>query len=110
MNADKVTAILQQMAHVLRQNEHTGQADYVVAIQTIAEWDASAIGPALTSGAMWGGSGAVWEVGDFESQDDKHRFWQLLVELVAEMRSAGIQSESSDFVAGTLKDWIATGV
>ena len=110
MNADKLTAILQQIAHVLRENGHTGQADYVAAIQTIAGWDSSAIAPALTSGAMWGGSGAVWEVGEFESPDDRLSFWQLLIELVAEMRRAGIQSDGSDFVARMLKDWISTGV
>ena len=110
MNSEKVSTILQQMNDLLRRSGNTGQADFVSSIRTLLDTDSPDVTSHLTSVDMWGGSGAVWEVGYFESPDDKRAFWQLVVDLAHEMRSAGIQHERSLFVADTLSEWLASGV
>jgi hypothetical protein len=102
--------ILTQLEPILRRNEHPGQADYVAAVATIAEWDPIAAVPALTSGAMWGGSGAVWEVGTFESAAERREFFQLLMQLVVAMKASGISSAGASDRAATLSQWIEQGL
>jgi hypothetical protein len=102
--------ILGQLEQILRRNDHPGQANYVAAVATIAEWDPIAVIPALTSGAMWGGSGAVWEVGTFDSATDRREFSKLLMQLVEAMKAQGINSPGADDRAAILSQWIEKGL
>src|SRR5580692_4973168 len=88
-------SILRRLEAILRRNDHP-QADYVAAVATIAEWDSTAIGPALASGAMWGSAGSVFDVGEFEHAEDRHGFWRLLVQLAGAMKDQGIESTSAE--------------
>jgi hypothetical protein len=106
-NVDQITETLRQMSELLRQAGHPGQAEYVLAVRIIAQWDSSAVTPALTSGAMWGGSGSVWDVGEFESDDAKRQYWRLLIDLVAEMHAARIHCEAADARSKALAAWLA---
>jgi hypothetical protein len=99
-------SILRRLEAILRRNDHPGQADYVAAVATIAEWDYTAIGPALSSGAMWGSAGAVWEVGQFERADDQHCFWRLLVQLAEAMKNQRIESPAAESTAEILSQWL----
>jgi hypothetical protein len=103
-------SVLRQMEQVLRRNDHPGQADYVAAVAKIAEWDPIAVAPALTSGAMWGGSGSVWDVGRFDSAIDRREFCQSLVQLAEEMRIQGINSAGADSRAEILSQWLKQGL
>jgi hypothetical protein len=98
-------SILRRLEAILRRNDHP-QADYVAAVATIAEWDSTAIGPALASGAMWGGAGAVWDVGQFERKDDHRCYWRLLVQLVEAMKAQGIESPSAESRAEIFSQWL----
>jgi hypothetical protein len=101
--------ILRQVEQILRRNDHPGQAAYVAAVATIAEWDSTAVAPALTSGAMWGGSGAVWEVGTFDVAGDRLEFYRTLMQLVEAMRAQGIDSPGANNRASILSQWIRNG-
>jgi hypothetical protein len=98
-------SILRGLETILRRSGHP-QADYVAAIATIADWDRTAVGPALASGALWGGSGSVCDVAEFERADDKKCFWRLLVQLAAAMKAQGIESPSEESSAGILSQWL----
>jgi hypothetical protein len=107
---EQVIATLRKMAHLLEANEHPGQAAYVAALATVGEWDQDAMIPGLRSGAMWGGSGAVWEVGEFSSVEEQRLYWNQLIRLVEEMRSAGIESKSAESIVLILQQWVAMGL
>jgi hypothetical protein len=107
---NQIVATLREMAHTLEANEHPGQAAYVAALATIGEWDHDAMIPGLCSGAMWGGSGAVWEVGRFPSIDEKHVYWSHLIRLLEQMQSAGIRAERAESLLPILRNWVARGL
>jgi hypothetical protein len=44
---------------------------------------------------MWGGSGAVWEVGVFDSKEEEREFQLLIVQLVEEMIACGIKNRGA---------------
>lgn len=102
INVDRIIAVLREMAHTLEANGHP-QAAYVSALATIGEWDGTAMVPGLKSGAMWGSSGSVWEAGEFRSSEEKRRYWSQIVQLVEEMRRAGIEDGGGEWVAATLR-------
>ena len=102
--------ILKRMEQILQRNDHPGQAEYVAAVATIAEWDPIAVIPTLTSGVMWGGSGAVWDVGRFEAAEDRREFFRSLVQLVEAMRAQGINSPGAIDRAAILSEWIEKGL
>jgi hypothetical protein len=106
---ESLIAILKEIAEFLTRNGHSGQAEYVSALATITQWDQTAVGPGLTSGAMWGGSGSVWEVG-FDSREEHRTYWRLLVRLVEEMRQAGITSPGAEFAATAMANWLKSGI
>ena len=110
MKSVKIIQILHRLAELLRKNGHPAQADYVAAIATIAEWDFSACCPALSSGAMWGGSGSVWEVGEFNFASEKRTFYLMLIELFEAMRSEAIQGVGAEQTVRVLKQWLAAGI
>ena len=107
---DPIVLTLREMASVLKANGHTGQGEYVAALATIGEWDQGAMIPGLCSGAMWGGAGAVWEVGEFASHEEKRSFWSLVIRLAGEMRSAEIRTQVADDIAAILREWVAKGI
>jgi hypothetical protein len=110
VNRYNVIPLLQEIARLLESNGHPGQANYVSALATVADWDSTAVGPGLASGAMWGGSGSVWEVGEFNSREDRRRFLQLLLQLVDEMRQAGITAPGAESSAAIISNWLKTGI
>jgi hypothetical protein len=102
---ESLIIVLREMEQLLRGNDHPGQADYVAAVATIAQWDSCAVGSALASGAMWGGSGAVWEVRRFGSEEEKRTYWTALCRLTEEMRSRCMGSARAESIAKILAEW-----
>ena len=107
---DPIIVTLREMAHLLEANSFPGQAAYVAALATIGEWDQAAMIPGIRSGAMWGGAGAVWEVGTFSSLEQKHLYWKKVVRLAQEMRVAGLELERVECIASVLQGWLASGL
>ena len=50
----------------------------------------------------------MWEVG--ELGDDKHRYWQLVVNLADEMEKQGLGIERVRQIAETLSEWLRRGL
>ena len=110
VNPENVVPILKEIAGLLENNGHPGQAEYVSALAIVAHWDPTAVTPGLISGAMWGGSGSVWEVGTFNSREEKRRFMQALLGLVDEMRQAGITAPGAESCAAIMTNWLKSGI
>ena len=110
MNSYNLIVLLKEIAIMLENNEHPGQAKYVSALATVAEWDEIAVVPGLTSGAMWGGSGSVFDVAQFRSRDDHKKFLRLLLQLIEEMRQRGITTGGADFAANAIASWLESGI
>lgn len=110
VNCERLISLLKEIAQLLERNGHSGQAGYVSALAVVAEWDSTAVAPGLASGAMWGGAGSVFDVGKFDSRDDRRRFMQMLVQLVNEMRQAGISAPGADQAAAIMSGWLETEV
>src|SRR5574340_113235 len=110
VNRERLVPLLREIAQLLEMNGHPGQAEYVSALATVADWDPTAVVPGLTSGAMWGGSGSVWEVGTWNSRDDRRRFMELLLRLVEQMRQDGINSPGAESFAAMMSNWLKSGV
>jgi hypothetical protein len=110
MNHQNLIYLLNEIALVLDTNGHPGQAKYVSALATVAEWDDTAVVPGLKSGAMWGGSGSVFDVAQFNSKDDRRKFLKLLLQLIEEMRKRAITTDGADFAAKVIRSWIESGI
>ena len=112
MNAenDGLILLLKEISDSLQRNGHPGQAAYVAALATAAEWDDTAVGPGLASGAMWGGAGSVFDVSEFNSPDERRHCAELLVKLAEEMRQRGIASIGAESASKVLLSWLRSGI
>ena len=100
---------LNDLARILTKHDHLGQAEVVQQLlQGLRSGDRSSFPTLLQSVDMWGGSGAVWEVGDLG--DDTRAFRQAIIDLAAEMDKCGLGMERSRFVASTFAEWNRLGV
>ena len=69
--------------HVILKTKSKGQAEWLN--QLIGELQANSMSAfliKLNGVEMWGGSGAVWEVGDFYSKEEEREFQLLIIQLV----------------------------
>ena len=106
---ESLIPLLEEIAQLLERDGHP-QAEYVSALATVAKWDPTSVEPGLTSGAMWGGSGSVFDVSEFSSREDRRRFVRLLVRLVEEMRQAGITAPGAESRATIMLNWLKSGI
>jgi hypothetical protein len=107
---ESLIIVLREMEQILRRNGHPGQADYIAAVATIAEWDPCAVASPLASVAIWGGSGAVWEVGTFVSKEEERTFWSALCRLTEEMRCRGMSSPRAESIAKIMTERLERGL
>jgi len=110
MNRERLIPLLNEIAQLLQSNGHPGQAEYISALATVAEWDVTAVEPGLVSGAIWGGSGSVWDVAQFNSREERRRFMHALLRLVDEMRQAGIKAPGAESSAAIMTSWLTSGI
>lgn len=97
---------LSRIERLLRDSGHDGQADYIASVIDLGHRSQALFGDALTTVDMWGGSGAVWEVGEFRSADDARQFQSLIVRLVEQMAELGIQFDPAVEIAWVLRFWL----
>jgi hypothetical protein len=91
-NKEKFEKTLVRLIELLRNNSHDGQANVVNRLlDALTQEDKKEFIRILTSVDMWGGSGAVWEVGTFKSDRDEREFWRQLIQLTEDMKEIGIK-------------------
>ena len=98
---------LRELHRLLDKHGHHGQAEYVLTLSDLPA-DSPKLEASLQSVEMWGGSGAVWEVG--ELGDDKRQFRNTIIQLVEEMERSGIHFPRARFIANTFLKWNRDGV
>ncbi len=76
---------------LLRENTHEGQANFVESmLKTLINDQEDKVIKALKSVDMWGGSGAVWEVGYFKNKKEEIEFMCQIVNLIDLMKKSGL--------------------
>lgn len=95
---------LQKIIVLLRDNSYSGQADWVRQIHgALYKNDIPDFIKKLNSVDMWGGSGAVWEVGRFNTQNEEKEFELQIIRLVELMNTDGISHGKAKSVAKFFK-------
>jgi len=99
---------LRELCRLLLANAFPGQAEIVQRLLQLNDENSDEFVRLLISVDMWGGSGAVWEVGDLG--DDTLAFRNAFIMLAAQMERAGLGTEGSRFIASTFRQWNRAGV
>jgi hypothetical protein len=113
------------MAVILWKYGYGSQAHFVEDLLRLNKSSGPDFDKELASIAMWGGSGAVWEVGKFkegsmspamqkEADEDELRFRGAIMTIAQFMKKNGIGSEDirerSQFIADTFNHWSKKGL
>jgi hypothetical protein len=97
-------ATLNELVRLLAKHDHHGKARVVQGlVEALQAGNQTEFVTLLHSVDMWGGSGAVWEVG--ELGEDKQAFQCAIIQLSADMDQAGLGTERSRFIASTFVEW-----
>lgn len=115
---DSIMDDLQRIYDLLSKHEFQGQAEHVQHLLELAKSDSSRFAEAIVDGGMWGGSGAVWEVGSFrrpeiderEATRDELAFRKAIIRLATNMDKIGLGTEGSRSVATAFKTWKRMGL
>ena len=92
--------ILSKMSELLEANKHFAQARYVdQVLESIMPGNELNFRKRLNSIEMWGGSGAVWEVGFSDSREDGKEFQIQVIKLVELMKRNKISHSKANTVA-----------
>jgi hypothetical protein len=88
--------ILNNLIDLLNENSNFGQAKWVEKIKTsLLENDYDDFKKKLISVDMWGGSGAVWEVGFINAEEKEKKFILELIKLLDLIKSSRIKSKGA---------------
>lgn len=98
-----MTNDLQEIHRILVKHNHPGQAEVVARLLVLYSQDLGQFSQLLQSISMWGGSGAVWEVGP--TGEDTRRFREAFIRLSDWMESNGLGMERSRFIASVFLYW-----
>ena len=109
-----IVETLAELRDLLRKYGFHGQADIIQDILDRHSTDTQDFVDALQGVAMWGGAGAVWEVGDFtengvagpRAKADRRRFMRAIISLAQEMDRADLGTDRSRFIAATFSSWL----
>ena len=97
-------SVLNKLIKLLYQNSNNGQAEYVERIKSaLLKNDIEDFKKKLISVDMWGGSGAVWEVGGFKTVSDDREFILEIVKLTELMKNSGLKSSAAQSRGKLLK-------
>lgn len=99
---------LRELRDILTRQGHPGQARVVDRLIQLHDHDPEEFQRLLQSVDMWGGSGAVWEVGSLFT--DARRFGELIIRLAEEMDAAGLGTPRSQDIANTFRSWRGQGL
>jgi hypothetical protein len=99
---------LREIRRLLLANGFPGQAEVVERLLHLNDENPTEFVRLLTSADMWGGSGAVWEVGDLGN--DERAFRDAIISLAGQMDRADLGSERSRSTASTFRQWNRNGI
>jgi hypothetical protein len=103
--------ILQQLQSLLTVSDNPGQAKVIAKLMELHSTDATDFNRLLHSVDMWGGSGAVWEVGPSRMDSAQVRSFRDNIIALADWMDAGNMGfERSRFIAGVFRKWNAMGI
>ena len=97
--------ILTEMGEILTAHGDYGHAEVTAKLARLAVEDDDAFVKEIQSVSVWGGSGALWEVGGLGA--DKRRYSALVVALAGVMAKEDVETERARWVAETLSGWLA---
>jgi hypothetical protein len=107
----ELTTILEQLLRLLVSSDNPGQARTVGRLIELRSADPAEFDRLLHSVDMWGGSGAVWEVGPSRmNRDEVQSFRTAIIALSEWMESEGVGFERSRFIADVFRKWKAAGI
>ncbi len=99
---------LKELGRILLKNDWDGQAEIIQCLINLHDTDQKEFVRLLHSIDMWGGSGAVWEVGDLG--EDEVAFRYAIIRLAAQMDEAGLGTERNRYIASTFRKWNQAGI
>src|SRR5690348_5018042 len=99
---------LREIHDILVRQGHAGQAEFVDELINLHGTDPDRFRTLVQSVGMWGGSGAVWEVGQLG--EDKQRFQEHIIRLAHQMEHADLGMDRSRAIAATFASWRAKGL
>jgi hypothetical protein len=103
--------ILEQLRRLLISSDNPGQAATVERLIQLHAADAAEFDRLLHSVDLWGGSGAVWEVGPTGmNREEVESFRAGIIALAEGMDSKGVGFERSRFIADVFRKWNAMGI
>ncbi len=76
---------------ILEKYGYQGEAEYIMKVMDSLSGRHTAWRELLSSDRIWGGAGAVWEVGHLD--EDTLLYWNLFLELAQETEASGVDSE-----------------
>jgi len=89
---------------LLSDNSHNAQSEWVREIkESLCSNDKKDFIKKLNSVNMWGGSGAVWEVGNFRTFDEAKEFGKQIIRLVQLMKADKISHGKAKSVSRYFK-------
>jgi len=98
--------VLTKIRDLLEKHDYPGQASVISNLIALRDSNDPDLPRQLNSGAMWGGAGSVWEVGDLGK--DTREFRNSIIALAEEMDRADFGSKDSAFIAEVFRNWNAT--
>lgn len=101
-------SILEELRRLLTDSSHPAQAAFVAELIELHPSDPHRFTQLLQSIGMWGGAGAVWEVGPINM--DEKAFRSAIIALADQMEAEGIGSDRSRFVAVVFRKWNDMGI
>lgn len=86
---------------ILEKYSYIEEAEYLTGVMEAIQRRKTGWRDLLLSERIWGGAGAIWEVGHL--QEDTLLFWNLFIELALDMEEAGITGQKVDNVIAILR-------
>src|SRR5690242_16293826 len=94
---------LRELHRIPIKHNHQGQAFVVSEMLRLHAEDARAFESLLLGVDMWGGAGAVWEVGGL--MDDNREFQLAIIRLAEQRDQHAIGTERSRWIADVFRQW-----
>jgi hypothetical protein len=103
-NKQEFEKTLTRLIELLENNAFTGQSTVVrELLDALQQGDRKTFLKIITGIDMWGGSGAVWEVGGFRNDADEPEFYRHMITLTEAMKQIGIKCGSAYAATDFLK-------
>ncbi|NLS92405.1 MAG: hypothetical protein GXX96_09600 [Planctomycetaceae bacterium] len=100
--------ILRELRLLLSLHGHRGQENVVAQLIELWQFDRDGFFKLVKSAEVWGGAGAVWEVGDLGSDTVPFRY--AIIRLAEAMEREQLGSNRSREIADIFRDWNKRGV